>query len=422
MKVESNPRLLLPLAYGGANGYDPFNLDVCIMANEVAFVLINPYTIRKSRTGGVIGCYLARTDLKLVGARMFGPSPSLAREYADFLAQSNREDSEMAHLVADYVRRNYAPDPQSGRPHRTILLLFEGNDAIRKIREVTGSTRLLWGHGQTLRDTYGDYVQDNDNRVRYFEPAVLIGPNVDVVNATLRIWTQHMASDSGFVRGALDLPEGEGVEQTLVLLKPDNFLIPSLRAGNILGVLSGAGLRMVCVKKFAMSVAQAEEFYGPVRQSLRRIFPTFGIGRAAQALSREFGFPVEEDLVRPLCEQIAPIFADREFEKIVEFMSGCRPERCTPEARRDPGASECLAVVYEGIDAVRKIRELLGATDPHKARPGSVRREYGTSIMVNAAHASDSPENAQREMRIIEVESPEPFASVAQRQLRADGV
>jgi nucleoside diphosphate kinase len=57
--------------------------------------------------------------------------------------------------------------------------------------------------------------------------------------------------------------------------------------------------------------------------------------------------------------------------------------------------------VYEGPDAVRKIRDVLGPTDPAKAPPGSIRREFGSNLMVNAAHASDSVENAAREMAII---------------------
>lgn len=389
------------------------------MAGEIAFVLINPYTIRKSRTGGIIGRYLARTDLKLVGARLFGPSRALAEEYARFLAGADSEEREMCGLVADYVLRNYAPDQRSGRPHRTMMLLFEGEDAVRKIREVTGSARLSWGSGRTVRDTYGDFIEEADGSVRYFEPAVIVGLSADVVGATLGIWCRYLAADSGFVRGALDLPAGADVEQTLVLLKPDNFRFPSLRAGNILDLLSGAGLRMVCVRKFAMSVAQAEDFYAPVRENLRRLFPSFGAGRAAQALSREFGFPVDNEVTRPLCERLAERFADREFENIVEFMAGRRPAGCAPEEKRRPGDSECLAVVYEGVDAVRKIRDLLGATDPRQARPGSVRREFGTSIMVNAAHASDSAENARREMRIIDVASPEPFLAAALRAARA---
>ena len=389
------------------------------MASEIAFVLINPYTIRKSRTGGVLGRYLARTDLKLVAARLFGPSQALVDEYADYVEGAQLDDSGMAIVLANYIRRNYAPDPVTGRPHRTMMLLFEGEDAIRKIREVTGSARLLWGSGLTVRDTFGDFVQEPDGTIRYFEPAVLMGPSTAVTRETLRIWGRYVATDSGFVRGAHDLPVGEGVEQTLVLLKPDNFRIPSFRAGNILDVLSSAGLRMVCVKRFSMSVAQAEEFYMPVRDNLRRVFPTFGVGRAVQALSREFGFPVDDAMVRPLCETLAARFAEREFENIVEFMSGCRPTACEAGKEHDPGSSVCLAVVYEGVDAVRKIRDLLGATDPSKARPGSVRREFGTSIMVNAAHASDSVENARREMKIIEVDVPEPFMSVVRRELNA---
>jgi nucleoside diphosphate kinase len=55
------------------------------------------------------------------------------------------------------------------------------------------------------------------------------------------------------------------------------------------------------------------------------------------------------------------------------------------------------------VEAVRKIRDILGPTDPSKAPPGSIRREFGQTIMVNAAHASDSPENAEREIRIVNV-------------------
>jgi nucleoside diphosphate kinase len=50
---------------------------------------------------------------------------------------------------------------------------------------------------------------------------------------------------------------------------------------------------------------------------------------------------------------------------------------------------------------VNKIRDVLGPTDPSKAPPGSIRREFGSTIMVNAAHASDAVENAQREFGIV---------------------
>ena len=53
-----------------------------------------------------------------------------------------------------------------------------------------------------------------------------------------------------------------------------------------------------------------------------------------------------------------------------------------------------MAIVYQGVDAVRKIREVLGPTDPRKAQAGTIRKEFGQTIMINAAHASDAKENA----------------------------
>ncbi len=374
------------------------------MAKELAFVLINPYPIRKSRTGGIIARYLVRTDLKLVGARVIGASSALATAFADYLSSYDPSDPDKCALISNYVRRAYTPDESTGCPHRSILLLFEGEDAVRKIYEVTGSIRQRWCSGQTVRDTYGDMVTDpKTGKVEYFEPAVLVGASKKVVGEILNVWLKHLHSDAGIVRGAMDVPGGADVQQTLVMLKPDNWRQPSLRAGNIMDLVSSTGLRIVGVKKFAMSVAQAEEFYGPVRDNLKSVFKRFGADRAAQALSREFGFPVDAAPLDKLCDYLAPLFAEREFENIVEFMTGRRPSTCLPEERTLPGTEECLAIVYEGIDAVNKIRDVLGATDPLKARPGSIRREFGTNIMVNAAHASDSAENAHREMRILDV-------------------
>ena len=74
------------------------------------------------------------------------------------------------------------------------------------------------------------------------------------------------------------------------------------------------------------------------------------------------------------------------------------------DQRDAPGTEKCIAIVYQGEDAVRKIRDVLGPTDPSKAPPGSIRKEFGQTIMVNAAHASDSAENAKREMGIVQVD------------------
>ena len=59
-----------------------------------------------------------------------------------------------------------------------------------------------------------------------------------------------------------------------------------------------------------------------------------------------------------------------------------------------------VAVEVEGTEAVTRIRELIGATNPADARPGTVRAMYGKSLQNNAVHGSDSPESAEKELEI----------------------
>ena len=58
----------------------------------------------------------------------------------------------------------------------------------------------------------------------------------------------------------------------------------------------------------------------------------------------------------------------------------------------------CLALVLEGDDVIRRWRDLMGATDPAKAAPGTIRRDFAASIEANAVHGSDSPESAAFEI------------------------
>ncbi len=373
------------------------------MAQELAFAFITPYTIAKSRTGGVIGRLMSRTGLDLVAARMFGPCQELVDRYADSLAQSNRSDPEVARLLADYVRINYAPDPKTGRPRRVILLLFEGENAIQKVREATGHVHSGWVGGETIRDTYGDMVLDEKGDIKYFEPAVLIAPSVERAATVLRLWSEYSERDGGLVDAATDVALDEGIQQTLVLIKPDNFRFPSVRPGHIIDLLSRSGLRIIGLRKFRMTVAQAEQFYGPVRPVLEDKFKSIAAGRAGEALTREFGFDAPDELRHQAGEILGPICGRRQFEQIVKFMTGFLPSEVLEADKPTAGCENCLALVYKGMSAVEKIRYLLGPTDPAKAQPGSVRREFGSDIMVNAAHASDSPENAQREIEIVDV-------------------
>jgi nucleoside diphosphate kinase len=196
---------------------------------------------------------------------------------------------------------------------------------------------------------------------------------------------------------------GEVPERTLVLLKPDNFKFPSGRPGNMIDFFSRTGLFIVGIKVHRMSVAQAMEFYAPVRETLRNVVKERVAVRAKAALERELDITIPETEQRQLGEMLGPLYAESQFDNIVRFMSGSSPKECAPSKLTEPGTEKCIALIYEGVNAVAKIRSVLGPTDPSKAPPGSIRREFGANIMVNAAHASDSPENAKREMGIVDV-------------------
>ena len=58
----------------------------------------------------------------------------------------------------------------------------------------------------------------------------------------------------------------------------------------------------------------------------------------------------------------------------------------------------CLPIVLEGENAIVRLRDLMGATDPAKAAPGTIRRDFAASIEANAVHGSDSPESAAFEI------------------------
>ena len=374
------------------------------MGKELAFALINPYTIAKSRTGGVIGRFISRTGLELVAARMFGPSREWTERCADLRRPDPETDGSVRGLLADYVTRCYAPETASGRKRRIMMLLFEGEDAVEKIRKAAGPIRHGSESADTIRGTFGDFILDEKGGVRYFEPAVLIGSSAAAVRSVLTLWSEYAQKDGGLIEDAADLSTKGDLQETLVLIKPDNFRFPSSRPGNINELFSGSGLRIIGAKIHRMSVAEAEEFYGPVRNVLREKLKGKTAERAARVLAAELGFEMPPEVIAILGDSVGPLYGDNQFFQIIKFMTGYWTPDCSSGDKKKPGKERCLALIYAGPKAVDKIRGILGPTDPSKAQPGSVRREFGQDIMVNAAHASDSPENAKREMKIVKVD------------------
>ena len=345
-----------------------------MQTEQLSYVIVTPYSMRKSRTGGIISRLISRTGLDVVAARMFTPSKKLVDRYAEAIVTETETDAEhraTQELIRDYVLKNFTGE-KKGQRARVMLLVLRGPDAVDKVHRAVGHIVHERTSGETIRDTFGDYITDDSGKVTYFEPAVLAAFEPGSVERDLKLWAEFSDSDGGILDRAIEYPDSAPVEKTLVLIKPDNFKFPNLRPGGVIEVFSRSGLYIVGFKVHRMSVAEAEEFYGPV-------------------------LPVLQD-------KLGPENGRANWESIVEFMAGRKPSECPPEQRAEPGTEKCIAIVYQGVDAVRKIREVLGPTDPAKAPPGSIRKEFGKTIMVNAAHASDSVENAKREMGIIRVD------------------
>ena len=374
------------------------------MSQQLAYVIVTPYSLHKSRTGGILARLISRTGLELAGARLFAPSEELVRKYSEVIVSANDpQDRRIQELIRDYILKNLSPDPKTGRRRRVMMFLFRGEDAVRKVRSVVGNISAERTGGETIRDTYGDLVLDENDKVTYFEPAVLAAPNAEEVAVKLKLWASYSDADGGVLENTIPYPAGEKPQRTLVLIKPDNFRFPTGRPGNVIDFFSRTGLYIVAIKVHRMSVAEAGEFYGPVREVLRTKLKDMVAGKARVALEKELGLKIPPAEEKQLGDLIGQIFGDNQFDSIVKFMSGRTPGECPPELRDQPGTETCIALIYEGVDAVAKIRDVLGPTDPSKAPPGSIRREFGQTIMVNAAHASDSPESAQREFGIVKV-------------------
>ncbi|MDR0316271.1 MAG: nucleoside-diphosphate kinase [Treponema sp.] len=373
------------------------------MNNELSYVLVTPYTIAKSRTGGVISRLLSRTNLELVGAQMFAPNETFAIEYATSLRTRAPQNQIM--LLADYVERNLVPS--GGRPHRTLLLLFRGENPCEQLLDACG--HIYTQHvevdalsGETIRDTYADLIfsKDKPDQVSYFEPAVLTPRQQPDADQDLAFMARFLEGKENIIHN-ITYPDPSKIEQTLVIIKPDNWAHNSSRPGTIIDMFSRTGLRIIGIKIHRFSLAEALDFYGPVEMALKEKLASSYGKRARDILEREFNFSLSDESENILTSGFGIECAKDQFAQIIEFMSGKRPDSCLPEEMNKPGNVKCMILIYEGENAVKKIRDVLGPTDPLKAPSGTVRREFGSNVMVNTAHASDSVESYEREKTII---------------------
>ncbi len=130
------------------------------------------------------------------------------------------------------------------------------------------------------------------------------------------------------------------MDQTLILLKPD--AVQRGLIGTILGRLEARGLKIVALRLLQMDMALAEQHYGVHRE-------------------------------RPF------------FSGLVDFIT----------------SGPIVAAVLEGKNAVEVVRQTMGATDPAKAAPGTIRGDLGIDIGRNLIHGSDGEESAAKEIALF---------------------
>lgn len=127
------------------------------------------------------------------------------------------------------------------------------------------------------------------------------------------------------------------VERTFSILKPD--ATARNLTGEVNAVIEAAGLKIIAQKRIRMTQAQAEGFYGVHKE-------------------------------RPF------------FNDLVKFMT----------------SGAVVVQVLEGENAVAKYREVMGATNPYNAAPGTIRQRFASNIEANTVHGSDSQDNAKTEI------------------------
>jgi nucleoside-diphosphate kinase len=127
------------------------------------------------------------------------------------------------------------------------------------------------------------------------------------------------------------------LERTFAIIKPD--AVAAAQQGEILSRIHNAGFKVVAIKSMRLTKEEAGGFY-----AVHRARPFFG--------------------------------------ELTDFMS----------------SGKIIALVLEGDGAILKWRDTMGATDPKKAAPGTIRHDLGTSIGNNCTHGSDAPDTAAFEI------------------------
>src|SRR5215471_19000765 len=186
-----------------------------MQSEQLAYAIVTPYSMRKSRTGGIVGRLISRTGLDLVGGRMFAPGAELTRRYVETIVTATDPSHRATQqLIREYVLKNFTGE-KNGQHAHVLFLIFRGPDAVEKIHNTVGHIVHERTSGETIRDTYGDYITDDSGDVTYFEPGVLATFDPNAVEHDLKLWAEFSDSDGGILDRTVRFPADAQIEKTL---------------------------------------------------------------------------------------------------------------------------------------------------------------------------------------------------------------
>jgi len=367
---------------------------------ELTYALITPYSLYKSRTGGIIGRLLGQAKLDLVDLRMFIFSDAFVDRFIKAICPEGT-DPVVRRAWHDYLDRNLRISNSWHYAPRCMVLLFRGADAVRHLKEDVIGSFTEAPTGDTIRGTYGDFIRDPDGAIRHFEPAVITGPTRPLALQHLRLLADAHDADGGILTDRVTYDAPESIQTTLVILKPDDFELRSRRPGNVIDVISRTGLKIVGARLLPMSVEMAEQLYGPRRDEFATTLKSHVARHVYGRLHDAFPFPVTMADAETISDLLAERNAAAEFARIVQYMTGIDPDEIAPDNGDHAGRTWCLAMLYQGPGAIEKVRDVLGGVHPIKVEAGPYQSEFAKNLVRNGAHSSESADAALRERAIV---------------------
>jgi nucleoside diphosphate kinase len=341
---------------------------------ELAYALVTPYSLHKSRTGGIIA-RLLWGNVRLVAARMYAPRPDsrFIEEYCDAIYDPDEREVPLQYqrMIIEYVIKNLGKPNLRGVSNRLALLVFRGPNAQKEIAEALGHIR-PGVRGDDVRGTFGDFLMEDPDVLDYdpdyqdrrrllarygklreaplpvrhnafFEPAALTGTTPRMNEAHLKLFRKYAYSDGGFVLDAVEGAEGAGLETSMVILKPESFKHRNPLPGNLIDFFARTGMFITAMKVIEMDVDRAREFYGLKVPQFRRQLKGMVGERARRTVERARA--LSEEAIFRLGADAAAARRPRNALEAVRHMEGLFSGEPSPGEVKPP----VLVRIYEEL-------------------------------------------------------------------------